>query len=378
MKLHEYQAKKIFEKYGIAVMPGEVAETPEQAKEIAAKLKMPVVIKAQVLVGGRGKAGGVKLANSVDEAYEKAQAILALTIKGIPVKKVLVTEAVDIGKEYYLSLILDRDTRKIAVMVSEAGGIDIEEVAAKTPEKIAKATVDLTIGLRSFNARAILFKAGFDKAVINDATKILTKLYSIFRHEDASLVEINPLVLTKDGKVIAVDAKIILDENATYRHAEFKDYQQEEEDNELEREAHKHGLPYVKVDGDIGIIGNGAGLVMGTMDLVKLSGGKPANFLDIGGGAKAEVMKSAMEVVLSDKQVKGLLVNIFGGITRCDEVAKGMLEVAKSINIKVPVVVRLAGTRDEEGRALLQGSSFTPATGMLEAAQKIVQLSSGK
>ncbi len=378
MKLHEYQAKKIFEKYGIAVMPGEVAETPEQAKEIAAKLKMPVVIKAQVLVGGRGKAGGVKLANSVDEAYEKAQAILALTIKGIPVKKVLVTEAVDIGKEFYLSLILDRDTRKIAVMVSEAGGIDIEEVAAKTPEKIAKAAVDLSIGLRSFNARAILFKAGFDKAVINDATKILTKLYSIFRHEDASLVEINPLVLTKDGKVIAVDAKIILDENATYRHAEFKDYLQEEEDNELEREAHKRGLPYVKVDGDIGIIGNGAGLVMGTMDLVKLSGGKPANFLDIGGGAKAEVMKSAMEVVLSDKQVKGLLVNIFGGITRCDEVAKGMLEVAKAINIKVPVVVRLAGTRDEEGRALLQGSSFTPATGMLEAAQKIVQLSYAK
>jgi len=359
------------------VPAGKVAKTAEAAEKIAASINAQVVVKAQVLVGGRGKAGGVKLANTPQEAKEKASQILGMNIKGLTVTEVLVTQAVDIKAEYYTSCIVDRDKRSVSVIFSPAGGIDIEEVAAKTPEKIFTYTIDALLGLQEFNIRNLLIKAGVDSKHFKAMSSIISKLYKIQKEKDASLVEVNPLVETKQGEIVCVDAKVILDDNALYRQPEFAALSEVEEGiHPLEQRAKKEGLTYVKLEGNIGVIGNGAGLVMGTMDLVKQVGGKPANFLDIGGGAKAEIVRKALEQVLADKQVQGIFINIFGGITRGDEVAKGILEATSKLDIKVPLVIRLTGTNAEEGRKILQGSKLVPCETMEQAAKKIVELAS--
>ena len=377
MKIHEYQGKIILAKYGIPVPQGEVASTPQKAKEIAARIGRKVVVKAQVHVGGRGKAGGVKLANSPEEAEQVASQILGMNIKGLTVEKVLVEEAADIDKEYYIGIVIDREIQSNTIMVSAMGGVDIEEVAAKHPRKIARIPIKPGLGLRDFQIREACYKAGLDKKIIGEASKFLKKLYTAYVSSDANLAEINPLVVTKSGTVIATDAKFNIDDNSLSRHPEFNDWKEEAEEDPIEAEAHKRGLQYVHLGGDVGIIGNGAGLVMGTLDEVKRAGGNPANFLDIGGGAKAEVVKNSLELVLSDSKVKGVLFNVFGGITRCDEVAKGILEVTQSMQIKVPIVVRLTGTREEEGRALLKGTSLIPADTMQSAAKSIVEKING-
>ncbi len=373
MKIHEYQGKIILGKYEIPIPLGEVASTPEKAKEIAARIGKKVVVKAQVHVGGRGKAGGVKLANTPEEAESAASQILGMNIKGLTVQKVLVEEAAEIDKEYYIGIVVDRESQTNTIMVSAMGGVDIEEVAAKHPRKIAKIPVSPAIGLRDYQIREACYKAGLDRKVIGEVAKFLKKLYTAYVSSDANLAEINPLVVTKSGTVIATDAKFNIDDNALDRHPEFNDWKEESEEDPIEAEAHRRGLQYVRLGGDVGIIGNGAGLVMGTLDEVKRAGGNPANFLDIGGGAKAEVVKNSLELVLSDPHVKGVLFNVFGGITRCDEVAKGILSVTQTMELKVPIVVRLTGTREEEGRALLQGSSLTPAETMQSAAKTIVE-----
>lgn len=375
MKLQEYQAKEIFKKYGIPIQSGFVAETAEEAKNIAQVLGKPVVIKAQVLVGGRGKAGGIKIAENPEDAQSLAQKILGMEIKGEKVKKVLVAEAVEIEKEYYASIIIDRNNRTFSALVSSLGGMDIEEVAEKSPEKISYVKIDSFLGLRDFQIRELFFGAGLSRKYFNEISKIILNLYKIFRENYAQLIEINPLAITKEEKILAVDAKIILDDNAIFLIPEGQRYAEEEEMLPLEAEAKKRKLPYVKLKGDIGIIGNGAGLVMATMDLVKFYGGRPANFLDFGAGARAEIIKNAVELVLMDKDVKGLLINIFGGLTRGDEVAKGIISATKDMSIKIPIVIRLAGTKAEEGLDLLKDVDYlTPAKSMKEAAQKIVEL----
>ncbi len=378
MKIHEYQAKQVLAKFGVPVPDGRVATSPEQVKAIAEEFKGGVVVvKAQVHVGGRGKAGGIKLAKSPAEAEEVAKQILGMNLKGLTVKKVLVEQGLNIAKEYYLGMILDRDSKRIVVMVSSEGGVDIEEVAARSPEKIAKCTISPTVGLADHQIRYLCFAGGIDKSLVKEVTKFLRALYRAFLESDASLAEINPLVVTKEGRLIAADAKINVDDNALFRQSELAAWQESEEENPIEDEAHKRGLTYVHLDGDIGIIGNGAGLVMTSLDVVAREGGKPANFLDIGGGAKAEVVRNALEVVLLEPKVRGIVINIFGGITRCDEVAKGIIEAAKTLNIKVPVVVRLEGTQVDEGKRLLNesGLNLVPAGTMREAARKVVELS---
>jgi succinyl-CoA synthetase beta subunit len=378
MKIHEYQAKQVLGKYGVPIPEGRVATSPEQVKAIAEDFRDGlVVVKAQVHVGGRGKAGGIKLARTPAEAEEVGKQILGMDLKGLKVKKVLVEQGLAIDKEYYLGMILDRDSKRIVVMVSSEGGVDIEEVAARSPEKIAKVAINPTLGMADFHIRHLCFAGGIDKSLVKEVAKFLKALYIAFRESDASLAEINPLVVTKAGTLIAADAKINIDDNALFRQADLAAWQESEEDNPIEEEARKRGLTYVSLDGDIGIIGNGAGLVMTSLDVVSSEGGKPANFLDIGGGAKAEVVRNALEVVLLKPDVKGVVVNIFGGITRCDEVAKGIIEAARTLDIKVPVVVRLEGTSVEEGRAILasSGLNLVPASTMREAARKIVELS---
>ena len=378
MKIHEYQAKQVLARYGVPTTQGEVATTPAEARAAAEKIGQRVVVKAQVHVGGRGKAGGVKLANTPEEAEQAAGKILGMDIKGLTVEKVLVDTAVNIAQEFYLGITLDRAAQKNVVMVSAAGGIDIEEVAAETPEKIAMAHIDPAIGLRDYQIRDLCFAAGFDPKIISGAGKFLTALYKAYMDIDASLAEINPLVLTGEGELIAADAKINIDDNAMFRHPDFEQYEGESLDNALEAEAARRNLQYVHLGGDIGVIGNGAGLVMGTLDEVKDAGGAPANFLDIGGGAKAEVVRNSLDMVLSDPNVKGVLINIFGGITRCDEVAKGVVEATQTMDIKVPLVVRLTGTNEKEGREILAQTGLTPAETMQEAAAKIVELAYAK
>ena len=374
MKIHEYQAKEIFAKYGVPIPPGRVARTPEEVKTIAQEVGKPVVVKAQVHVGGRGKAGGIKVGNTPEEARSHAEKIHGMDIKGLTDHEVLVEEAADIKEEYYLGITTDREARRNIVMVSAAGGIDIEEVAATDPEKIARLHIDPAIGLQDFQIRQLAFEAKLPTAAIKGIGPFMKALAKVYGDYDCSLAEINPLVLTGAGTLIAADAKINIDDNALFRHPDLAQYQEAQEEDPIEAEAHKRGLTYVRLEGDIGIIGNGAGLVMTTLDVVQREGGRPANFLDIGGGAKAEVVTKAIDTVLLDKNVKGIFFNIFGGITRGDEVAKGMLEAIGTMDIKVPIVVRLTGTRAAEGLALLEGSALTPAATMQEGAQKIVGL----
>ncbi len=372
MKIHEYQAKDILARYGIPIQPGRIAYTPEEAEEIARELDGPVVIKAQVYVGGRGKAGGIQFGDTPQQARAAAAKVLGMNIKGLTVEKVLVVSKLDIKEEYYMGIILDRKSQAPVVMVSKAGGIDIEEVAATTPEQIIQHTIDMRWGLRPFEARNILAHAGLPHQVIAKGGVILTALARAFIESDASLAEINPLALTADGEVQAADAKILIDDNGLFRQKEYAAWAESEESNPLEFEAKQEGLTYVKLDGDVGIIGNGAGLVMTTLDMVARVGGKPANFLDIGGGAKAEVMRKALTFVARDPQVKGILVNIFGGITRGEEVAKGVIMAQTELPKGMPIVVRLSGTGAEEGKAMLKDAGLDWGKDMREAAQKIV------
>src|SRR5712692_356287 len=372
VKIHEYQAKDILARYGIPIQPGRVAHTPEEARAIARELGGPVVIKAQVYVGGRGKAGGIQFADTPEQARAAAAKVIGMDIKGLTVEKVLVVSKLDIKEEYYLGIILDRKSQAPIVMVSKEGGIDIEEVAATMPEKIIKEPIDMHWGLRPFEARDILARAGLPHQVVAKGGAILAALARAFIESDASLAEINPLALTADGQVQAADAKILLDDNGLFRQKEYASWAESEESNPLEFEAKQEGLTYVKLDGDVGIIGNGAGLVMTTLDMVARVGGRPANFLDIGGGAKAEVMRKALTFVARDPQVKGILVNIFGGITRGEEVAKGVIMAQAEIPEGMPIVVRLSGTGAEEGKALLRDAGLAWGKDMRDAAQKIV------
>jgi succinyl-CoA synthetase beta subunit len=379
VKIHEYQAKDILARYGIPIQPGRVAYTPEEAEEIARELGGPDVIKAQVYVGGRGKAGGIQFGDTPEQARAAAAKVLGMDIKGLTVEKVLVVSKLEIKEEYYLGIILDRKSQAPVVMVSKAGGIDIEEVAATTPEKIIRQPIDMRWGLRSFEARSILARAGLPHQVIAKGGAILTALAKAFIESDASLAEINPLALTPDGQVQAADAKILIDDNGLFRQKEYAAWAESEESNPLEFEAKQEGLTYVKLDGNIGVIGNGAGLVMTTLDMVARVGGKPANFLDIGGGAKAEIMRKALSFVARDPQVKGILVNIFGGITRGEEVAKGVIMAQADLPKGMPIVVRLSGTGSEEGKEMLkQHPGLDWGKDMREAAQKIVAVVGSK
>ncbi|MEZ4635289.1 MAG: ADP-forming succinate--CoA ligase subunit beta [Caldilineaceae bacterium] len=374
MKLHEYQSKRIFAKYGIPIPSGDVATTPAEAREIAQRLGKRVVIKSQVLVGGRGKAGGIKVADNPDDAEAVAGKILGMDIKGLTVNKVLVDEAADIKSEIYLGAVLDRAARKVAIMASSEGGVEIEEVAAQTPEKIVTVHAHPFLGLLDYQARNLAYGIGIPKEHINTFIKIAQGLYRAFVDTDASLAEINPLIINGAGALEAVDGKIVLDDSALFRHADLADMRDAQEEDDSEREAREAGLSFINLDGEIGCMVNGAGLAMTTMDIVKLFGGSPANFLDIGGGAQADKVAQALRIILADDRVKAVLVNIFGGITRCDEVAKGLLEAFATLDTNVPFVVRLVGTNEEEGRQILAESEFnvTPATSLADAAEKAV------
>ncbi len=373
MNIHEYQAKGILSQYGLPIPRGEVASDPETAHSMAARLGGTVVVKAQVLVGGRGKAGGVKLARDPDEAAARASEILGLVIKGITVRKVLVAPAVDIAREIYLGLVLDRANKNITLMSSAEGGVEIEEVARVAPEKVFRYALDPFLGLRDYQSADLAFRLGLPAERVRDFGKIVRGLYQAFVDVDASLAEINPLVVTKNGTLQCLDAKINLDDNALYRHPELEALRDTDEEDPAEAAARADGLSYVKLDGNIGCVVNGAGLAMATMDVVKLYGGEPANFLDIGGGARAERVSAALRILLSDPKVRAVLINIFGGITRCDEVAKGLVTAlaerrAHGEPVKVPIVVRLVGTNEAEGRKILADAGLTAVTGMDEAA----------
>lgn len=372
MKLHEYQTKPIFSQHGIPIPRGRVTDNPHKAREIALELGGRAVIKSQVLVGGRGKAGGIKIANSPDEAAALAETILGMQIKGLPVRKVLVEEAVGITKEIYLGIITDRATHKPLLMVSAAGGVDIEEVARQTPEKIIKVNIDPLLGLLDYQARDIAVAIDLPKNLWNSAIIIMRGLWETYRDCDATLVEINPLVIKTDQQLVALDGKMILDDNALYRHPELLAIRDVDEDAAAEIEAREAGLTYIKLNGQIGCMVNGAGLAMATMDIIQLYGGEPANFLDIGGGAGAEKVAAALRIILSDPNVRVVLINIFGGITRCDEVARGILLAIGKVKPKVPMVVRLVGTNAAEGRALLAQANMITANTLVEAAQKSV------
>ncbi|RME09328.1 MAG: ADP-forming succinate--CoA ligase subunit beta [Ardenticatenia bacterium] len=376
MKLHEYQSKQIFGRFGIPVPNGKVADTPEAARQIAQELGGPVVVKAQVLVGGRGKAGGVKLAKTPDEAEQRAKEILGMQIKGLPVKKVLVDPAADIREELYLGVVLDRAARRVAVMASAAGGVDIEEVAATTPEKIITVRVDPLIGLADYQARQLAYGIGLkEKKQVGQFVNIVKALYNVFINTDASLAEINPLAIVGDeGNLMALDGKIVLDDNALFRHPDLAEMRDESEETPAEREARLNGLSYVDLDGTIGCLVNGAGLAMATMDVIKLFGGEPANFLDIGGGARAEKVAAALRIILSDPKVRAVLVNIFGGITRGDEVARGIVQAIEEVKPNVPFVVRVVGTNAEEARKILESANMITAETLAEAAQKAVEV----
>ncbi|MGZ6390861.1 MAG: ADP-forming succinate--CoA ligase subunit beta [Ktedonobacterales bacterium] len=378
MKIHEYQAKDIMRRYGIPVQPGKIATTPDEAEAIAREFGVPVVIKAQVYVGGRGKAGGIQFGDTPEQARASASRVLGMDIKGLTVDKVLVTPKIDIAEEYYAGIVLDRASQAPVVMVSRAGGIDIEQVAEETPEKIIKEPIDVRWGLLPMQARDILARAGMPHNVIAKGGAILSALARAYMEADATLAEINPLALTADGQILAADGKILIDDNALPRQKEYASWSEPEEANPLEFEAKSEGLTYVKLDGDVGIIGNGAGLVMTTLDMVARAGGKPANFLDIGGGARAEVMKKALLFVARDPQVKGIFVNIFGGITRGEEVAKGIIMAQHELPQGMPVVARLSGTGAKEGRALLANAGLTWGADMRDGAQKIVAEIAGR
>jgi succinyl-CoA synthetase beta subunit len=384
MKIHEYQGKQLLSKFGVPVPRGLVARTPEEAFAAAKELGTEVVVvKAQIHAGGRGKGGGVKLARSADEARELAGKMLGMNLithqtgpEGREVRVLLVEEGLPIDKEFYLGIVLDRASGRPVFMASEAGGMDIEEVAAKTPEKILKETVDPAVGFRSFQARKLAFGLGIASDLIGQAVKFMQSLYNAYEQMDASLMEINPFLLTKDNRLIALDAKVNFDDNAMFRHKEFLELRDLNEEEPLEIEASKFDLNYIKLDGNIACMVNGAGLAMATMDIIKLAGGEPANFLDVGGGASQERVEAAFRILLADENVKAVLINIFGGIVRCDMVARGVVEAARKLGIQVPVVVRLEGTNVEEGQRVIResGLNFTVANGMKDAAEKVVGL----
>jgi len=377
MDLLEYQGKQLFKKHGVPVPEGRPATTVPEAVEAAEELGYPVVIKAQVQIGGRGKAGGIKLAKDRAEAEEHATAILGMDIKGFTVHELYVEQASEIDEEYYAAIVFDRSAKKPMVMLSRMGGMDVEEVAEKDPEAMRMLHVDPLLGLQDFHGRRLAFESGIAEDVVRPVGAMLAKLYDVFVREDATLVEVNPLLITKGRDVVALDAKVTVDDNALFRHPDVAEMRDLSAEDPQERMAKERGLTYVKLDGNVGILGNGAGLVMSTLDVVAQAGGRPANFLDAGGGSKAEAITSAVEVILSDEKVKAVLFNIFGGITRCDEVARGLIEAFEQIKPDVPFVVRLDGTNDQEGRALLAEANLpnvhTEAT-MLGAAQKVVEL----
>jgi len=378
VKLHEYQSKRIFAGYGVPIPRGDVAATPEAARQIAARLGGRVVVKAQVLVGGRGKAGGIRLADHPDQVERVADQILGMNIKGLTVKKVLIDEAAEIDTEIYLGIVIDRTKCRPVMMASAEGGVEIEEVARATPERIVKIALDPFLGLQSYQGRALAFGIGLPKGLVRDFVKIAQGLYNAFLQSDASLAEINPLVITGARKLLAVDGKMLLDDNALFRHFELAEMRDADEEMPEEQEARRHGLSYVKLDGEIGCMVNGAGLAMATMDVTKLYGGAPANFLDIGGGAQADRVAAALRIILSDPNVKAVLFNIFGGITRCDEVAKGILAALDEVPTDVPMVARLVGTNESEGREILANADMITAATLAEAAEKAVAASRGE
>ena len=390
MKVHEYQAKDLLEKYGVPTQRGIVARTVEEAVAAAEKMQADganlFVVKAQIHAGGRGKGGGVKLAKSIDEVREKADAILGMNLvthqtgpEGQRVRTILIADAVDIAKEYYVGVTLDRGQSMDVIMVSTEGGVEIEKVAEETPEKITKVWIDPATGLRPYQIRQLAFALGFEGAAFKQATRFINALYKAYRESDATLAEINPLVLTEQGDVIAVDAKLNLDDNALFRHQDLAELRDVHEEDPLEVEAGEHDLNYVKLDGNVGCMVNGAGLAMGTMDIIKLAGGEPANFLDVGGGANAETVEAGFRIILKDPNVKAILVNIFGGIVRCDRVANGVVEAANKVEINVPLIVRLQGTNAEEGQQILKDSGLKLETAILlkEAAEKVTQALEG-
>ena len=374
MKIHEYQAKEIFADYQMPVQQQIVCETVEQVVNAYETLNTDVVVKAQVLVGGRGKAGGIKFCTSKDKAVQAANDIIGMDIKGLTVEKVMVCKAVDIKDEFYVGLINDRNTKSVLLMVSAEGGVEIEEVAKTNPEKIIKVAIDPLVGLQPHQARNVFFKVMKNGSHVRQAADVLVKLYQVYMDKDASLAEINPLVIDNNDKVIALDAKINLDDNALFRHPEYAAMADYTEDEKLEVEATEKGLSYIKLDGNIGCMVNGAGLAMATMDMIKLYGGEPANFLDIGGSSNPQKVVHAMEYLLNDKKVKGVLINVFGGITRCDDVARGLLEAFKQMDVNIPIVIRLSGTNAKEGRELLKGNTdLITAETMGEAARKVIE-----
>jgi succinyl-CoA synthetase beta subunit len=377
MDLLEYQGKQLFRRHGVPVPEGQYAASVEDAVDAAEQLGYPVVIKAQVQIGGRGKAGGIKLANDPDEAELHADAILGMDIRGFTVHELYVEKASSIAEEYYAAIVFDRSAKKPMAMLSRVGGMDVEEVAERDPEAMRMLHVDPLIGFQEFHGRRLAFEAGIAEDLIRPVGAMLGRLYDVFVGEDATLVEVNPLLVTDARDVVALDAKVTIDGNALFRHPDVAELRDLSAEDPQERMAQERGLTYVKLDGNVGILGNGAGLVMSTLDVVAQAGGKPANFLDAGGGSKAEAITSAVEVILSDEKVRAVLFNIFGGITRCDEVAKGLIDAFRQIEPDVPFVVRLDGTNDEEGRRLLAEAKLpnvhSEAT-MLGAAEKVVEL----
>jgi succinyl-CoA synthetase beta subunit len=384
MKIHEYQAKQILARYGVPIPRGSVAHSVEEATKIAAGLGGgAVVVKAQIHAGGRGKGGGVKVARNAAEADAHARKILGMTLvthqtgpEGRVVGRVLVEEGLEIARELYLGMVLDRSAGRPVLMVSPEGGMDIEKVAAETPDRIFKEHIDPSVGLAPFQARKLAFALGLDGPLASKAAKVMTAVHDAFRETDASLVEINPLVVTRSGEVLALDAKMTFDDNALFRHPDVKAFRDLSEEDPLEIEASKYSLNYIKLDGSIGCMVNGAGLAMATMDIIKLAGGEPANFLDVGGGANAEQIRNAFRILMSDKNVKAVLINIFGGILRCDVLAEGVIAAVKELGVRVPVVIRMEGTNVEQGREMLRNSglNFTTAETMDEAAERVVAL----
>jgi succinyl-CoA synthetase beta subunit len=373
MKLHEYQARDICAQYGIPVTGGGVATTAAECRAIAEKIGAPVVVKAQVFVGGRGKAGGVKLANNPAEAEQHGKAILGMDIKGLTVEKVLVAEAITYEREIYLGVIMDRASKRIVVMASAEGGVEIEEVAKTNPDAIKKIEAHPTMGLLDYQARNLAFAVGFtDSKQVRQFAGIAMALFKVYMEQDASLAEINPLVVKADGSLQALDSKIVVDDSALFRHAELEAMRDASDEPLAEQQAREAGITFIKLDGDIGCMVNGAGLAMATMDVVNLYGGSPANFLDVGGGAGKDKVKAALQIILSDKNVKAVLFNIFGGITRVDEVARGIIAALEEVNTDVPMVARLVGTNEVEGRKLLENSVLIPASTLGEGAQKAV------
>ncbi len=384
MKIHEYQAKELLTKFNVPIQTGIVASTVEEAVEAAKSLPGKLkVVKAQIHAGGRGKGGGVKLANGIKEVRMHAKNILGMNLithqtgpEGQEVKKVLIAQAVDIEKEFYVGITLDRAKSQNVVMVSTEGGVEIEKVAAETPEKIVKETVDPAVGLQAFQARKLAFGLGLEGDQFKNGVKFLLALYRAYDATDSSLAEINPLVVTKQGEVIAIDAKMNFDDNALYRHKDIVEYRDLSEEDPHEIEATKFDLNYIKLDGNVGCMVNGAGLAMATMDIIKLAGGEPANFLDVGGGANKTTVANGFKIILSDRNVKAILINIFGGIVRCDRVAQGVIDAVKEIKVEIPIVVRLEGTNAEKAASMLQKSklNFEVATSLKEAAEKVTSV----